>query len=102
SIFPLEQHSTAAFRTAMENGAYYFSHGKTAPRIHEIRHDSERHLLTIFSDYPEDTVWISNGRIIHRGPSIAYREPGKIGSYLRAEILSDSGTTFTNPFGVYR
>jgi hypothetical protein len=47
----------------------------------------------------DSCVWISDGRTVHTGLSLAYRSTPGVGGYARAELTGDGGTVLTNPFG---
>lgn len=105
-------------RTALAEGRYYFSSTRLhepdhasvdgTPRIERIAHDPAAGLITISATVsgkpvPETQyVWISNGKLVHTGPVLHYRSVDGLGSYVRAEITGDGGTTYTNPLGLVR
>lgn len=106
--------SVRTARIALETGRYYFAstrvHGVSAdvertPRIEAITHDEAAGQITITatvagSPVPDDAcVWIADGRVVHTGLTLAYRDVPGIGGYARAEITGDGGTALTNPFG---
>jgi len=106
--------SERSAREALETGRYYFAstrvHGLAAdvertPRIESITHDEAAGRIAISatvagSPVSDDAcVWIADGRVVHTGLTLDYRNVLGIGGYARAEITGDGGTTLTNPFG---
>ena len=105
-------------RAALTNGAFYFAstrlHDRDSadvartPRIERVEHDPDTNHIVITATVageplPDNAyVWISDGREIHRGPSLPYRSVAGLGVYARAEITGDGGTAYTNPFGFRR
>lgn len=103
-------------RESLTTGCYYFAstrlHApavadvKKTPRIERITHDPATGHIAITATVEGTPVpdsayaWISNGRLVHTGPTLAYRRTSGIGTYARAEIAGDGGTIFTNPFGL--
>lgn len=108
----------AAVRESLVNGAFYFATIRLhppdqrsvegTPRIVSITHDPQASIITINATVgdeplPRDAcVWISEGREVHVGPSLDYRNTEGIGVYVRAELTGNGGTAFTNPFGFRR
>lgn len=107
-----------AVREALTTGAYYFATLRLhpaerrsvegTPRITSITHDAQAGAITINAEVgdealPEDAcVWISEGRTVHVGSRLDYRDTEGIGVYVRAELTGSGGTAFTNPFGFRR
>lgn len=100
NVFPLAEFSEHALRTAMENGSFYFSNGAAAPVIDEVIVDNEAGMITVAGRKHDTITWISEGRHVQRGSTLAYRETPAIRSYLRAELHGPGGITYTNPFTV--
>ncbi len=102
-------------RESLTTGRYYFASTRLrdpavagvegTPRIERITHDEKAGRLTIVATVggravrDDCCVWISQGRTVHTGLSLAYRRVADLGVYARAEITGDGGTAFTNPFG---
>ena len=118
AVFPQEISDAADVRSAMENGAYYFSKvdyesmpvsaelWKNIPVIRSIRHDEQAGILEIDAEVngepmeEGDCVWIgSQGEAIQTGLRLAYRDIAGVENFGRAELQGPSGTTYTNPFG---
>lgn len=114
-VLPLADLSTGAARDALQNGAFYFSsirlsegdapNKELTPVIESIVHNKRKGTITIEARVNEGLLtdesfhWISDGEVIHKGPELPYRKVSGLGSYVRAEIYGDGGTTYTNPFG---
>lgn len=100
----LPRRDAAAVRTAMEQGAFFFSRvtvpGRAAPRVTAISIDTEAGLVRLEAVNCERVHWISEGRLVHEGPVLPYREVAGLGAYFRAELRGSGGETLTNPFGV--
>ncbi len=101
-------------RAGLADGRYYFAstrlHGMAAdvarvPRIERVTHDAAAGHIAVTATVagkpiPDRAcVWISDGQTVHTGSTLAYRRVTGIGTYVRAEITGDGGTTYTNPFG---
>jgi hypothetical protein len=105
-------------KSALESGQFYCSTVSThpeetrnvgeTPTIISISHDPDLGTLTIHAvsggeDVPDYLyAWISDGKLVHRGPSIDYRNTEGLGLYVRAEITGKGGTSFTNPFVIQK
>lgn len=106
----------AVIRTALEEGQYYFSSlgpspvaqrdVNQTPVIDSIAVDNVNGTITISATSggqplpSENYVWISQGNEIHEGPTINFRTTQGIVNYVRAELVGQGGTTYTNPFGI--
>ena len=113
--FVMESLTPACLRAALTRGSFYLSvRGKSEkadaypPIIQSVAHDAAAQTITLQAAadgglLPEKSYrWISDGAVVHEGPVLDYgRTPG-IGSYVRAELSGDGGTTYTNPFGFSR
>lgn len=77
-----------------------FSFDENAPRtyIKSITVDESDNEIKIAGDNILYTRWISNGNVVKEGASIDLDECGNIGSYVRAEIISEGSVTYTQPF----
>ncbi len=114
-VLPLADLSTGEARDALKNGAFYFSsirlsegdapNKELTPIIESIVHDRRKGTIKIEARVGGDLSgeesfhWISDGEVIHKGPVLPYKRVAGLGSYVRAEIYGDGGTTYTNPFG---
>lgn len=115
NTFVLVRLDEARLRDAMQTGRFYFSTVSThdedvrdvaeTPVIESITHNRRAGTITLTATsggrpLPEDQYrWISEGRLIHNGPSLEYRRAEGVGRYVRAELVGNGGTTFTNPVG---
>ena len=107
--------SEGAFRHSLEAGTYYasakvshrelgdgfVSQGAT-PTISDITVDDDADTVTIAGVDTDSVRWISEGEVIAEGATIDLDDhDGKVGSYVRAELVGPGGITFTQPFGVH-
>lgn len=116
NVFLLSSLDESQLRDAMLHGRGYFSsistHDKDqrnveeTPRIRSIRHDIEKGTISVEAisggnPLPEDQIrWISMGEVVHVGSELPYKTLQGLGTYVRAELIGNGGTTFTNPFGL--
>ena len=115
--FPLQDLSRAGVRAAVEDGRFYFSTVTThpekwqnldrAPRITDVEYDESENVLALTAEVggepvaPEQVRWISNqGEVVSTGRRINLDETEGLSTYLRAEIRSSGGLTYTQPFGL--
>ncbi|NLV46767.1 MAG: hypothetical protein GXY07_19990 [Candidatus Hydrogenedentes bacterium] len=105
-------------RAALAEGRYYFASTRLhepdhndvegTPRIENIRHDPDEGVITITATasgkavQENQFVWVSNGKPVHTGSMLRYREVEGLGAYARVEITGEGGTTYTNPLGFLR
>lgn len=103
-------------RQATVDGQYYFSSLGTHPSavrsvaqtpvINTITLDDTAGTITIDAASGGQPLaasnyrWVSMGSQVHLGPTINFRTAAGVGSYVRAELIGQGGTTFTNPFGI--
>lgn len=117
SWFPLSDLNESTVREAIEEGRFYFSTVTThpqkwqdmdrAPRITGVDYDRQANTITLAAEVEGESVeaeqvrWISNrGDVVANGLSIDLAEVDELSSYLRAEIRSEGGLTYTQPFGL--
>lgn len=117
NVLLLTELNRESVRDALETGRFYFSSVAThpedvqsleqTPRIRELSYDPYERILRLEAvagghPVPEASIsWISaGGVIVHRGSVIDLDEVEGSRAYLRAEILGEGGTTFTQPFGL--
>jgi len=100
NVFPLAELCEQALRTAMEMGSFYFCYGPAAPVIRSILVNNEEGAISIDGDGWDAVVWISDGSVIHHGAALDFHNTANIGSYIRAELIGNGGTAYTQPFGV--
>jgi len=115
---PLAQLNYNAVRQAIKNGAFYSAsiwpmqeEGSVewTPVIESVEHNEADGTIHITATQgggrplADDAVrWISEGREVHVGTTLNYRNNGDIGSYVRAEISGAGGLVQMNPFGFKR
>lgn len=117
SWFPLQTLSRSAVRTALENGAFYFSTVTThpeeeqdlsrAPTITDVTYDRAANTLALAAEVngtpvdDEQVRWISDrGAVVAEGTRISLDDTEGLTTYLRAEIRSTGALTYTQPFGL--
>ncbi|HOJ75212.1 MAG TPA: hypothetical protein PK458_19140 [Phycisphaerae bacterium] len=106
----------AVVRQATERGQYYFSSVGTHPTA--VRSVAETPVIdSILVDHAAGTItvsassggqplpadkyrWVSMASEVQVGPTINYRTTPGVDKYVRAELIGQGGTTFTNPFGI--
>ena len=125
NVMLMPELTAEATRTAMETGAFYavtrvarregvnadqpsrgsydtlFLLNQPTPGIDNIEVAGDTITIT-GRDY--DTIeWIADGRVIHTGATLDLAErAGSIGhSYVRAQLLSETGAAMTQPFGIW-
>lgn len=82
-----------------EKGSQYrFAEGATCVTVNEIAVDNEEDSITINADDALYIRWISDGKVVAEGNSIDLDECENIGSYVRAEIISEGAVTYTQAF----
>lgn len=107
--------SEQAVRDAVTKGTFFASTIRlhpsgsqsvaATPVIEQVDHDDAGGVITLRATQggaplPDDAYhWIADGKTVHIGPTLDYQNTQGIGSYVRAEVTGDGGTTFTNPFG---
>jgi hypothetical protein len=58
--------------------------------------------ITITGTDYNKIVWIADGEIVATGASIEVSKVSGINSYVRAELVGNTGVAYTQPFGVYK
>ena len=117
NVFVVRELSLEHVRLALKRGQFYATTITThprderdmtlAPRIAGIDYDREAGTLTIDAragDEPledEAYTWISaGGEQVHTGPTLDLNAVEGLDAYVRAEIRSPGGTTYTQAFGI--
>ena len=100
NVFLLPELSEDLFRSAMETGQFYFSHGEEAPVIDSVSVNNDAGFVNIDAEGWDEVVWISEGTVIHHGDTLEFKNTPNIGTYVRAKLMGEGGNTYTNPFGV--
>ena len=100
NVFLLPELKETAFRSAMETGQFYFANGKDSPQLQEIEVNNDAGTVRIATEADVTVKWFSNGVIIAEGETLNFRQSANVGSYIRAEVTGEGGTTYTQPFAV--
>ena len=77
---------------------FRFAEGATCVTVNEITVDDAEDAITIDADDALYIRWISDGKVVAEGNSIDLDECENIGSYVRAEIISEGAVTYTQAF----
>lgn len=109
TLFLLPELSEAHVRAALLHGHSYYVYaprgheGSQPPRIQDIQVDPDRGTIHLVASDYEEIVWISDGRVVHRGPVVSLGTTTNLGAYVRAELHGeDRSVTGTQPFGIRR
>jgi len=71
------------------------------PGIQNIAVDNAAGSISITGNFYDIIEWIADGEVIATGSTINLNDyQGQINSYVRAQLKSDTGIAFTQPFGV--
>lgn len=116
NTFLLADLTEAQVRDAMQRGQFYFSSVATHPTaardvtqtpvIDAMVRDEAGGTITLSATSggqplpASDYCWISMGMPIHVGPTLDYLNTPGVGTYVRAELIGQGGTSLTNPFGI--
>lgn len=74
---------------------------QTTPSITDIEVDEKENAITITGDNYDKIEWIADGQVIATGETLDLNDyEDEIGSYVRAQLKSETGIAFTQPFGV--
>ncbi len=77
---------------------FRFAEGATCVTVNEIAVDNAEDTITINADDALYIRWISDGNVVAEGATIDLDECENIGSYVRAEIISEGAVTYTQAF----
>ena len=77
---------------------YKFAEGATCVTVNEIAVDDAEDSITVTADDALYIRWISDGKVVAEGATIDLDECENIGSYVRAEIISEGAVTYTQAF----
>ena len=93
------ENNLAEIANGNKGGQYRFAEGATCVTVNEITVDDAEDSITIDADDALYIRWISdNGTVVAEGNSIDLDECENIGSYVRAEIISEGAVTYTQAF----
>lgn len=74
---------------------------QVTPVIKEIKLDDKEDTIEITGDNFDEIEWIADGEVIAEGEKINLNDhKDKINSYVRAQLKSDTGIAYTQPFGI--
>ena len=107
----------ASIRAAMSTGQGYFCTVTTqidgnfwsadlTPVITNVAHDSSAGTIALSATsggaplQEANYRWISGGQLVHTGSVLDYQNTPGITNYVRAQLVSAGGSSFTNPFGI--
>ena len=97
----MKEQTTANLRGSLESGAFISAIkgdvAKAEPTITEVivSHGT----ITVTATNHEAIRWISDGKIIATGSALSLAEHrAELGAYVRAEVLGEGGTLYTQPF----
>lgn len=93
---------TEIHRSIEEDGdqsmEFRFSEGATCVTVNAITVDNDEDAISIDADDALYIRWISDGKVVAEGATIDLDECDNIGSYVRAEIISEGAVTYTQAF----
>ena len=92
------ENNLAEIANGDKGSAYRFAEGATCVTVNEIAVDDNEDSITIDADDALYIRWISDGKVVAEGNSIDLDECDNIGSYVRAEIISEGAVTYTQAF----
>ncbi len=82
-----------------DQGTHFrFEKGANCVSVNEISVDNAEDTVSIDADGALYIRWISDGKVVAEGSSIDLDECENIGSYIRAEIISEGAVTYTQAF----
>lgn len=81
-----------------KGSAFRFEEGATCVTVNEIAVDDAEDTITVNADDALYIRWISDGKVVAEGATIDLDECENIGSYVRAEIISEGAVTYTQAF----
>lgn len=83
------------------NASTLYMLDQSTPSISNIEIDQKNDAITITGENYDSIEWIADGVKIASGPTIDLNDyEDQINSYIRAQVKSDTGIAFTQPFGV--
>lgn len=81
-----------------KGSSFRFEEGATCVTVNEIAVDDADDTITVNADDALYIRWISDGKVVAEGATIDLDECDSIGSYVRAEIISEGAVTYTQAF----
>lgn len=110
NVLLLRRLSAPAVREALERGRFFFVYapkghdGPPPPRVTSIAADPVAGSIRIEAEDCGRIEWISEGRVVHEGPVVAFDETPGLGRYVRAVLYAAEGGARlgTQPFVIRR
>ncbi len=93
-------HNLAEIANGDKGGEFRFAEGGACTEVTSIAVDDAEDTITIDAENALYIRWISDGKVVAEGNSIDLDECENIGSYVRAEILSEGAVTYTQAFAL--
>lgn len=90
--------SLAEIAQGDKGSAFKFEDGATCVTVNGIAVDDAEDSITINADGALYIRWISDGKVVAEGATLDLDECENIGSYVRAEIISEGAVTYTQAF----
>lgn len=81
-----------------QDSKFRFEEGATCVTVNSITVDDASDTITIDADDALYIRWISDGNVVAEGATIDLDECDNIGSYVRAEIISEGAVTYTQAY----
>lgn len=98
----MQEAADAIYTETTENNSqatiFSFEEDAACAYIDSITVDNDADTITISGSDMLYVRWISDGQVVAEGNSIALDECENIGSYVRAEIISEGAVTYVEPF----
>lgn len=91
-------HNLAEIANGDKGGEFRFAEDAACTEVTSIAVDDADDVITINAENALYIRWISDGKVVAEGNSIDLDECENIGSYVRAEILSEGAVTYTQAF----
>ena len=91
-------HNLAEIANGDKGTEYRFEEGAECTVVTSVAVDNAEDAITIDAENALYIRWISDGKVVAEGNSIDLDECENIGSYVRAEIISEGAVTYTQAF----
>lgn len=108
NILLLPELTDEEVRRGLDTGRLFFVYapqghdGPPPPAIHSLKVDQERARIDVEVSGHDRLEWISEGKVVHDGPTLDVRKVPGIGSYVRLMVYGAEGDTVvgTQAFGI--